>query len=84
MQNSKRRWRNGISLLLAAWLVLGASQASFARDSDRDADDRYVLAATRGVSDMDVHPALKVPLLPVALILDFLFFPFALLADATR
>lgn len=38
----------------------------------------YIYAATRGVNDMDVHPGLKITLVPVTLVLDTAFLPFAL------
>jgi hypothetical protein len=75
------------TLLAAAMLSLSLLSSTAWADRydrhDRDRDDRYVLATTRGVSEMDVHPALKIPLIPIALLVDFVFFPFALLADVT-
>ena len=38
----------------------------------------YIFASTRGLNDMDVHPGLKVTLVPVTLALDTAFLPFAL------
>lgn len=72
---------------LAAGVLLSFSIVSSTAWADRyDRYDRehesYVFATTRGVNELDVHPALKVPLLPVAVVLDILFFPFAWLADA--
>ena len=81
---SARGSRTWSALFLAVWLAVGSSQA-LARDSRWDEDprnDRYVFATTRGVNQMDVHPAVRLTILPVALIVDFVFFPFALLADA--
>jgi hypothetical protein len=43
-------------------------------------DDRYIFAATRGVNDMDAHPAWKVPLFPVTVAVDAAFLPFAVIA----
>ena len=71
------------AILAAATLLLGSSVGAYDRDSDRyrREDDRYVFATTRGVNHMDAPTALKVPLLPVAVILDIVFLPFAALAD---
>jgi uncharacterized protein YceK len=77
--------RTGVAALLIAvmWLLGSSVPRSYARETDRYDRDRggYVFATTRGVNEMDVHPALKVTILPVALILDLVFLPFALLAD---
>lgn len=44
-------------------------------------DDQYVFAATRGVNDMEgVHPAWKMPLFPITLVLDIAALPFAVIA----
>lgn len=44
-------------------------------------NDEYVFATTRGLSDMDgVHPALKLTLFPVTVVLDVAFLPFAVVA----
>jgi hypothetical protein len=43
-------------------------------------DDRYIFAATRGVDDMNAHPAWKVPLFPLAVVVDTAFLPFAVIA----
>ena len=44
-------------------------------------DDRYVFATTRSLSHMDIPPVVKVLLMPGAVILDFVLFPLAALAD---
>jgi uncharacterized protein YceK len=43
-------------------------------------NDEYVYATTRGVSDMDAHPGLKITLYPVTLVVDTAFLPFAVIA----
>jgi len=85
LRSKNRRSQRWITLVLALAIALGAAQSSFARDAryDRDRqDDSYVFATTRSVREMDVHPAVRLTILPVALVLDLVFLPFALLADA--
>ena len=82
--------------LLALALVTTAPAPSVHADrsDDRGYDDRdryedrrrsgynseYLFAATRGVTDMDVSPALKVPLIPLTLVLDLVALPFEAVA----
>ena len=82
--------------LLALALVATAPAPSAYADhaDDRGYDDRdryedrrrsgynseYLFAATRGVTDMDVSPALKVPLIPLTLVLDLVALPFEAVA----
>ena len=40
----------------------------------------YMFAATRSVTDMDVSPALKVPLIPITIVMDLAALPFEALA----
>ena len=55
------------------------------RDGDRHHhDDRYVFATTRGLNEIDMHPAFKIPAWPAAFIIDMVFLPFAVIADATN
>jgi hypothetical protein len=83
MRSGAHRSQAWGALFLAVWILLGASQV-LAGDSryDEPRHERYVFATTRGVNEMDVHPALKVTILPLAVLLDVLFLPFASLADA--
>ena len=73
--------------LLALVLVVSTTLGAYARDGDRDDRDRerdrggYVFATTRGLNEMDMNPALKITILPVAVLLDVVFLPFALIAD---
>jgi len=73
------------AMLLAALLFLGGalSGAQARSDDSRHERDRggYVFATTRGLSETDMHPALRVTILPVAVVLDLIFLPFALIAD---
>jgi hypothetical protein len=50
----------------------------------RHDDDRYVFATTRGLNAIDMHPAFKIPAWPAAFIIDLVFLPFAVIADATN
>jgi hypothetical protein len=43
-------------------------------------NSEYLFAATRGVTDMDVSPVLKVPLIPLTLVLDLVALPFEAIA----
>ncbi len=61
-----------------AVLTLG-TPAAMAGPS-RGFNDEYVYATTRGLNNTDMHPALKVTLLPVTVVLDTAFLPFALIA----
>jgi uncharacterized protein YceK len=49
-------------------------------DSPNQYNSDYIFAATRGVSEMNVHPALKITIIPVTLVLDVVFLPFAVIA----
>ncbi len=69
-------------------LTLAASPALADRYDDRDYEDRrqsgynseYLFAATRSVTDMDVSPVAKVPLIPLTLVLDLAILPFEAIA----
>lgn len=68
------------ALLITAIFAVAAPSPAAARHRD-GFNDEYVFAATRGVNDMpDVHPALKVPLFPITVILDIAALPFAVIA----
>jgi hypothetical protein len=43
-------------------------------------NDRYIFAATRGVSHARMHPALKATLFPVTVAVDLVFLPFSTVA----
>ena len=82
--------RSAIFLALGVFLVAGVGGASAAEaPGDAGADHfqrrggyngRYVFAMTRGLNDVDdrdLHPALKIHLMPATLILDTFFLPVA-------
>ena len=73
--------------LLALALIATAPAPSAYADHDRYQDrqrsnynSEYIFAATRGVTDMDMAPALKVPLIPLTLVLDLVALPFEVVA----
>jgi hypothetical protein len=84
-----KSFRRLATLLLAAAL-LGAATAQPALadryddryDRHRGYNDEYIFVATRSVTEMDVHPAAKVPLIPLALVLDVAVLPFEVIAGA--
>ena len=85
-----KRFRRLATLLLAVAL-LGAvtAQPALADRYDDRYDHRhssynseYIFVATRSVTEMDVHPAAKVPLVPIALVLDLVALPFEVIAGA--
>ena len=43
--------------------------------------EQYVFAFTRALNETNAHPVLKLTVLPLAVVLDFVLFPLALLAD---
>lgn len=73
--------------LLAFALTAAAAPALADRYDDRYDDRRgsgynseYLFAATRSVTDMDVSPVVKVPLIPLTLVLDLAILPFEAIA----
>jgi hypothetical protein len=48
------------------------------------ADDPYVFSTTRMINDWDAPAAIKVPLLPAAFVVDVVFLPAEVIADAVR
>jgi hypothetical protein len=67
---------------LAIFLCLTAAGVAAADDRYRDdSGGQYVFAVTRGLNEGTMHPAFKVTLLPLAVIADLVFLPFALVAD---
>lgn len=68
------------ALLITGFSLATPSAAAAAHRHD-GFNDEYVFAATRGVNDMEgVHPALKVPLFPITIVLDVAALPFAVIA----
>lgn len=75
------RMRRGlVTLALLALLTTALPTNSHAAREHSGFNDEYVFATTRSVSDMDVNPALKVTLIPVTIVLDTVFLPFAVIA----
>ena len=69
-----------LAAVLASGVLAPAAPAFAARYSSGGFNDEYVFAATRGVNDMNGHPALKMPLFPIAFVLDVAALPFAVIA----
>ena len=59
--------------MLAGIAVAAAPDTALAHQ--QGFDDKYISLQTRGVDQMDAHPALKVPLFPVAIVLDAALLP---------
>ena len=76
--------RRSHSLVIALFLIIGLSVAvpyPAAADARSGFNDEYIFAATRGVNNMDdVHPAWRVPLFPITIVLDVAALPFAVIA----
>lgn len=85
MRRTTNKFRISLVLVLACALVTGVLQrpahARYEDPYDHDRDS-YVFATTRGLNEVDVHPALKLPAWPLAFVIDLVFLPFAALADA--
>jgi hypothetical protein len=67
----------GLVALLGTAVVGAPGEA---RADQAGFDDRYIFAATRGVDNMDAHPAWKATLFPVTVVVDTAFLPFAVIA----
>jgi hypothetical protein len=73
-------------LALALFAATPAAPAFADRyDHDRHAhrggyNDEYIFVATRTLSEAEVHPAAKVPLFPVTIILDLVALPVEVIA----
>ena len=70
-------------LLVLSLTVAGTARPSYAGERTTEPagwyNTDYIYAATRGVNDMDVHPGVKITLVPLTLVLDTAFLPFALI-----
>jgi hypothetical protein len=91
MRQHPTRHAAAIVALALALVTLGAPRLARAYDSgyrdDRyeqrhrgDYNDEYIFATTRMVSELDVHPAFKVPLFPPAIVIDVVFLPAEVIA----
>lgn len=67
-----------LTVLLTAFSV-GAVPAG-ASAAQAQFNNEYLYATTRGVSDLNMHPGLKLTLYPVTLVLDTALLPFAVIA----
>lgn len=78
-----RRMRHRIATIGLLALLLAAPASGIAGTRSHDGfNDEYVFATTRSVTNMDMNPALKVTIIPVTVVLDTVFLPFALIAGA--
>ena len=82
-----RRFIVAALLALALSTAVSAGPVFAERYDDRYEDHRrgtynseYIFVATKSVADMNVHPAAKVPLFPVTLILDLVALPVEIIA----
>jgi hypothetical protein len=78
-----KRIRKSLTVIgLTLSLGVGSTFAvpATARADQPGFDDRYIFAATRGVDEMNAHPAWKVPLFPVTIAVDAALLPFAVIA----
>jgi len=87
----RRRRIAVLGLLLAAVIVVGPRAARaydpydtrserYEERHPRNYNNEYIFSTTRMVSEMDVHPALKVPLFPPAIVIDVVFLPAEIIA----
>jgi hypothetical protein len=81
MYTLRRRIHSFALAVALAISLLAAVPNPAAADARGGFNDEYVFAATRGVNDMDnVHPAWRVPLFPITILLDVAALPFAVIA----
>lgn len=66
--------------LSVAAVALAATMSLATPTTANAFNDRYVFAATRGVRNMRMHPALKATLFPVTVAVDLVFLPFSTVA----
>jgi hypothetical protein len=81
MDNLRRHTISFAVAVVTAAVLFAALPHPVAADARGGFNDEYVFAATRGVNDMDdVHPAWRVPLFPITILLDVAALPFAVIA----
>jgi uncharacterized protein YceK len=80
LRTKNRIVKVAVMLVLLLNLVVGAAHAG-ERVTNPSGwyNSDYIFAATRGLNEMDAHPAVKVTLVPVTLVLDTACLPFALI-----
>jgi hypothetical protein len=84
----KHRFRVIVLTAYAATMLVASTPVAHAGRYDdrgyeerhRGYNDEYIFAATRGVTDMDAPPYLKVPLIPLTVVLDVAILPFEVIA----
>ena len=83
---SRRFWLQVATASVVALVLATAVPALADRYDDRYDDRRggynseYLFAATRSVTDMDTSPVVKVPLIPLTIVLDLAILPFEAIA----
>ncbi len=81
MRRIKTRFVSFVLIILVVVAALPSTPALAEGNHASHFDDEYVFATTRGLNEMEgVHPALKLPLFPVTIVLDIVFLPFAIIA----
>jgi len=86
MSTTVRRPLHLVAASLTALVLLSAVPAFADRYDDRydhhrgGYNDEYIFVATRSLSEADVHPAAKVPLFPVTVVLDLVALPVEVIA----
>ena len=89
-QTTRRTWFRFVAVPLLALTLVGSAAVPAAL-ADRYDDhyeerhhqsynDEYLFVATRSVTEMEVPAVLKVPLIPIALVLDVVALPFEAIA----
>lgn len=68
------------TIAIAALLAMQLASASPAQAAREGFNDEYVFATTKSLNDAHMNPALKVTLIPVTVVLDVAFLPFAVVA----
>jgi uncharacterized protein YceK len=74
----KRIRRRILIVSLVVLLAIGAAPRT--ASASGNFNDEYVYATTRGVSDLHMHPAAKLSLYPLTLVVDTALLPFAVIA----
>lgn len=74
------KWMKRSITVLGLTAFLAVSPLSVASADDTEFNSEYVYVTTRGVSDLNIHPAGKLPLYPITLALDTALLPFAVIA----
>jgi hypothetical protein len=73
-------WMKRSIAVLGMTALLTVGSIGPASADDTEFNDEYVYVTTRGVSDLNIHPAGKLSLYPITLALDTALLPFAVIA----